>query len=1449
MIVGRVSVGIRKAQNLCLKALLILIAMMISLSSGILSSLPLHPIVHAAGEVTPYLTCWESTPYNNLVKLYYGYHNADTNAITIPQGVDNAFSPLPINRNQPIVFSPGTHEKVFFVEVAFGSEISWTLGGITVNATYSEANRCPAPAISTSTITFINSPKYVIPSTSGILTEIETYDTTSQVRFVVDGDTENPIIISDPHGPSRPGFAVWRLEGSVGPGAHTISAQVFIQGYWFDVSGISGVYADESQSISFIVPSTEKYQFNPMVSPVTIQADDTFNKFDRVYFTLRNAAITKNFVVNRSQCDTSESGTTVRCSITEATDWIELEPGTYTVSAQAYSKTGVQSSIIDSHDFLIDSTAPQVSALSILGENAYRTYSGHITAQVLATDPDDESGIKRVNFIIRQATLLNENSICDGSGGVVLQQDALFQNGVYTGGFEIASLQGTYCLYAKAEDRAGNISNEEVLQIDIQNTKLAAPTILGWNSKSISNDITKRTIDIPCDPNGVYVNSSGNTISQHWDSISGKNIKYIRRLSLDNGISWQVDETEVYSHPYMNTWLNLDIEGSYLMSVLAFDDLNENDLIDDGEVFISDWGPACKITYDTTSPQLAEKEGISSPSKNENLTYTFVLNDNAFDFSGNENDVYTITYSGVCTSSTHFAMNGDNTILFDPLSDGLYDDCEILITDKASNISEVLKISPFIVDNTKPVVTEEEPIPSLSNSKSPPYKITSNEAGILIVDGGCSTLQTFISPGENTIVLNSLADGFYNTCTVQVVDSAGNVSDILQITPFTVDTVAPIVSFSLIPNTTLLRGNFSISGTASDLHPSEYLLQIKQGPNVVWGPAAERFIGTHTFSWNIDSKQFTDGLYTISLRARDSAGNIRSEQTREIEIDNTGPVVNPLASKIINEGDRFTFDITAADPNQATLVIQYRYTDSIGNATGWIPWGSVTGKEISKNTYNFFPHLKDVIFDSSSGGTWQEGVYEYRYVLRDSLGNYSNSGYSTYNFIEGVNAFYTKLTFQNVPPKVSLSLFTTGSIIEGITPVEFYSSFSDQGYIPSLHSSMDPERDIDFMPPAGDAPWFVQINYGDGTIYSYFDNDDLKMWQPGDIIIPNHIYKKHGTYTVTVTVTESLVIAGGSIIPSGGAHGFAQLRVVVENMHPTVNIISGIANETLFAYVTGGNAPYTFKWDGACSGYGQASKYPSLAGEYICTVTVVDADGDVSVASFEFTIHSDQDIPVGKTIIGAITPEAAYTVNNPVLGSSDVKLDTGTNSYNIFANSGTTVTLHSNKGMCASFEELSFKTLTGINGKIFIYQINKDTYKHLPFDNKKLLFDICEIQLDGFSNADITDIVIKTKFTTSWLTENKLNENDVVFYTSKTKNTYFTDKLALEKRTNSANDVVHFSTKLTHLPLVYSVGASSEFIKSHKHITWWITGIIISGTVLTSFVVLLRRKYGKKAHS
>ena len=101
-------------------------------------------------------------------------------------------------------------------------------------------------------------------------------------------------------------------------------------------------------------------------------------------------------------------------------------------------------------------------------------------------------------------------------------------------------------------------------------------------------------------------------------------------------------------------------------------------------------------------------------------------------------------------------------------------------------ISCAKKSSTSSTDTTVPVIAEVTAVTTPTTDTTPDYTFSSDVAGTITYGGSCSSSTTSAISGNNTITLASLSTGTYTDCTITVTDAAGNVSNILTISSFSV---------------------------------------------------------------------------------------------------------------------------------------------------------------------------------------------------------------------------------------------------------------------------------------------------------------------------------------------------------------------------------------------------------------------------------------------------------------------------------------------------------------------------------------------------------------------------------------------------------------------------------------------------------------------------------------
>jgi len=105
----------------------------------------------------------------------------------------------------------------------------------------------------------------------------------------------------------------------------------------------------------------------------------------------------------------------------------------------------------------------------------------------------------------------------------------------------------------------------------------------------------------------------------------------------------------------------------------------------------------------------------------------------------------------------------------------------------------------IFINTIAPTLTQVTPVPTPTNDSTPNYTFSSDEQGTITYGGDCSSSDTTVGaldilPANKTVNFNTLADGVHSNCTIKVTDRAGNDSNTLNVTAFTVDTIPPTVT-------------------------------------------------------------------------------------------------------------------------------------------------------------------------------------------------------------------------------------------------------------------------------------------------------------------------------------------------------------------------------------------------------------------------------------------------------------------------------------------------------------------------------------------------------------------------------------------------------------------------------------------------------------------------------
>ena len=256
-------------------------------------------------------------------------------------------------------------------------------------------------------------------------------------------------------------------------------------------------------------------------------------------------------------------------------------------------------------------------------------------------------------------------------------------------------------------------------------------------------------------------------------------------------------------------------------------------------------------------------------------------------------------------------------------------------------------------DTTPPVIEEFSGITTPTTDTTPDYTFSSSEAGPITYGGSCATAgsaTTNAIVGHTLITFNTLSDGSYINCTITVTDSAGNASNTLTITSFTVNTTVTNVTL----DTTLLA-HYAFEGNLFDNSSYNRDLTEDTSSNITYSAAdntsnrsgrAALFNGTNTYAYtdNITlSDNFTIAFWTVpfssSMSQWDSAlssGNSTSSGIFQIDFNDNNTrfcAANCILPTTLNSDVWNHIVITKTDSTDNNTIRMYTDGEPRGNAS------------------------------------------------------------------------------------------------------------------------------------------------------------------------------------------------------------------------------------------------------------------------------------------------------------------------------------------------------------------------------------------------------------------------------------------------------------------------------------------------------------------------------------
>ncbi|MDD4412511.1 MAG: Ig-like domain-containing protein [Patescibacteria group bacterium] len=525
----------------------------------------------------------------------------------------------------------------------------------------------------------------------------------------------------------------WSFNMFINPGTYSL---------WTRASDVAGNFSATSSILTVTVDTSVSP--NPSM-PNLDAADDTgisntdniTNKVSGLTFT---GTVEEGSVVEIFDGLTSKGTTTA--SLGSYSFDLNLAAGNHNITTIATDIAGNVSTTSLALFVVIDTTAPAVPGTPNL-ESA------------------DDTGTSNSDNITKLTSGLTFSGTGDTGSTVELFDGATSKGSVTASSsswtIDLALAEGIHSITAVATDLAGNISaTSSPISITVDTTAPATPPTPDFDSaddtgSSNTDHITKQSSNLTIlgtaetgsliefylnnGLRGIYPTVAGAWIVEGSIVINGEHIFNVKAVDLAGNTSTlsgnlmvTIDTvlptlTSTIAVPTPTNDLTPDYTfnsneigtinyggtagcGSLTNSAVVGDNLITFNTLSNGsyscEIFVMDVaGNTSAILYvnnftiDTATPTLSVVSSVPLITNNTTPSFTF-----------NSSKSGTITYGGTagCSSATTLAVNGDNTIIFNTLSPGIYS-CTIKVTDLAGNQSTVLAINTFSVDPVAPTIT------------------------------------------------------------------------------------------------------------------------------------------------------------------------------------------------------------------------------------------------------------------------------------------------------------------------------------------------------------------------------------------------------------------------------------------------------------------------------------------------------------------------------------------------------------------------------------------------------------------------------------------------------------------------------------------------------------------------------------------------------------------------
>ncbi len=263
-------------------------------------------------------------------------------------------------------------------------------------------------------------------------------------------------------------------------------------------------------------------------------------------------------------------------------------------------------------------------------------------------------------------------------------------------------------------------------------------------------------------------------------------------------------------------------------------------------------------------------------------------------------------------------------------------------------------------DTVAPELAEVSAVASTTTDRTPSYTFSSTEAGTITYGGSCSSSTTSASVGNNTITFTSLMNGTYSDCTITVTDSAGNVSDPLTVSTFTVSAGATAEEAPSLSGA-YPRGDLSSDTTQTVLRVNtnkNATCRYSMVANTEFDSMTEAFTTTGGNSHEVAIDNLSPGnTYTFYVKCSDEHGNKNrndytiafSVKAREVASNDSQKVTSSDDEATVIESGKDEINVSSAKIKKGDEKIKLSKKKKVYSKNKKIKFsGSVEGLEEGK---------------------------------------------------------------------------------------------------------------------------------------------------------------------------------------------------------------------------------------------------------------------------------------------------------------------------------------------------------------------------------------------------------------------------------------------------------------------------------------------------------------------